>query len=204
MIVQRLQITERHKDILAELANIGTGNAATALSQMLNHEKITLEVPEVKIAPLQFVPESVGDPGQKVAVIILEADSSELSLTILLVLPLPAILSLITKLLPEEVEPLGEMGRSLLMELGNILTGSYLSALSAMTGITFTLTPPGLGLDMAGALLGSVIAEKIMLEDDFILIKTTMHILSQDVEGNVLLLPTAGSLHKIFKQLGDY
>ena len=49
-----------------------------------------------------------------------------------------------------------------------------------------------------------VIAEKIMLEDDFILIKTTMHILSQDVEGNVLLLPTAGSLHKIFKQLGDY
>ena len=196
-------ITEQHKDILAELANIGTGNAATALSQMLDHEKILLEVPEVNISPLQHVPESLGDPGQKIAAIMMEAACDELELTILLALPLPATLSLIDQLLPEGLEPLGEMGRSLLMELGNILTGSYLNALSDMTGLTFTLSPPGLGLDMAGALLGSVIADKAMLEDSFILIKTTMHILSREVEGNLLLLPSAGSLHKILARLGD-
>ncbi|NMA91932.1 MAG: CheY-P-specific phosphatase CheC [Firmicutes bacterium] len=195
-------ITEQHKDILAELANIGTGNAATALSQMLDHEKILLEVPEVNISPLQHVPESLGDPGQKIAAIMMEAACDELELTILLALPLPATLSLIDQLLPEGLEPLGEMGRSLLMELGNILTGSYLNALSDMTGLTFTLSPPGLGLDMAGALLGSVIADKAMLEDSFILIKTTMHILSREVEGNLLLLPSAGSLHKILARLG--
>ncbi len=195
-------ITEQHKDILAELANIGTGNAATALSQMLDHEKILLEVPEVNISPLQHVPESLGDPGQKIAAIMMEAACDELELTILLALPLPATLSLIDQLLPEGLEPLGEMGRSLLMELGNILTGSYLNALSDMTGLTFTLSPPGLGLDRAGALLGSVIADKAMLEDSFILIKTTMHILSREVEGNLLLLPSAGSLHKILARLG--
>ncbi len=202
-MMQKIKITEQDKDILAEMANIGTGNAATALSHMLNHEKITLEVPEVRIAPLQNVPESVGDPEQKVAVIMMEAVSSKLSLTILLVLSFPAIMSLISRLLPEGYEPLGEMGRSLLVELGNILTGSYLGALAAMTGLTFTLAPPVLGLDMAGALLGSVIAEKMMLDDDFILIKTTMHILDENVDGNILLLPTAGSLHTTFQQLGD-
>lgn len=196
------KITESHKDVLAELANIGTGNAATALSQMLNHEKITLEVPEVEIVSLQFVPESLGDPGEKIAIVFLEASSDEIELTVLLALPLPAITALIIKLLPEGFEPLGEMGRSLLMELGNILVSSYLNALSTMTGLTFILTPPELGLDMAGALLGSVIAEKILVEEHFILIKTAMHALSQNIEGNILLLPEADSLEQVFRRLG--
>ncbi len=200
--MQRAKITECRKDVLTELANIGTGNAATALSQMLSHEKITLEVPKVQVVPLQIVPEALGDPEQKIAIVILDASSNEVMLTVLLALPLPAISALIAKLLPKGFEPMGEMGRSLLMELGNILVSSYLNALSAMTGLTFTLTPPELGLDMAGALLGSVIAEKILTEDNFILIKTTMHALNQNIEGNILLLPEAGSLDQIFNRLG--
>ena len=71
-----------------------------------------------------------------------------------------------------------------------------------MTGFTLRLTPPSLGLDMAGALLGSVIAEKMMLEDNFILIKNTMHAFNEDIEGSLLLLPETGSLEKIYRQMG--
>jgi len=195
-------INECHKDLLAELASIGAGNAATALSQMLQDQVITLQVPEVKIAPLQDIPASLGDPEQEVAAVLLEASGDGVSLTVVLVLSLQAAAQLITRLLPEDCDPLGEMGSSLLMELGNILVSSYLGALSTMTGFTLRLTPPSLGLDMAGALLGSVIAEKMMLEDNFILIKNTMHAFNEDIEGSLLLLPETGSLEKIYRQMG--
>lgn len=197
-----MEISEFHRDVLAELANIGAGNAATALSQMLQDRVVTLQVPEVRIAPLQEVPESLGDPEQEIAAVLLEAVSEEIMMTVVLCLSRQAIDLLNARLLPGDYDPLGEMGSSLLMELGNILISSYLGALSTMTGFTLKVTPPSLGFDMAGALLGSVIAEKMMLEDSFILIKTTMNIHEKDIEGSLLLLPETGSLGKIYRQMG--
>ena len=84
--------------------------------------------------------------------------------------------------------------------IGTSLAQSCL--LYTSTGFTLRLTPPSLGLDMAGALLGSVIAEKMMLEDNFILIKNTMHAFNEDIEGSLLLLPETGSLEKIYRQMG--
>ncbi|NLA27323.1 MAG: CheY-P-specific phosphatase CheC [Firmicutes bacterium] len=199
-----MELKEYHRDLLAELANIGAGNAATALSKMLQDLTVTLMVPEVKVAPLQDVPESLGDPEQEIAAVLLEADSDEISLTVVLALTGQSISLLFDKLLPRGYEPFGEIGRSLLMELGNILVSSYLGALSTMTGFVLKVTPPSLGLDMAGALLGSVIADKMMLEDSFILIKTTMRVHNEDIEGNLLLLPETGSLEKIYRQMGVY
>lgn len=197
-----MNINERHKDLLAELANIGAGNAATALSEMLQDQVITLQIPEVKLAPLQDIPGALGDPEQEIAAVLLEAEGEEISLTVVLALSLQAITLLAARLLPKQFDPLGEMGSSLLMELGNILVGSYLGALSTMTGFTFKLTPPILGFDMAGALLGTVVAEKMMLEDHFVLIKNTMHAFNEDVDGSLLLLPETGSLEKIYRQMG--
>ena len=197
-----MEISEFHRDVLAELANIGAGNAATALSEMLQDQIVTLQVPEVRIAPLQEVPESLGDPEQEIAAVLLEALSDGIMMTVVLCLSRQAIDLFNARLLPGDYDPLGEMGSSLLMELGNILISSYLGALSAMTGFTLKVTPPSLGFDMAGALLGSVIAEKMMLEDSFILIKTTMNIYNEDIEGSLLLLPETGSLGKIYRQMG--
>lgn len=197
-----MEIDDYRKDFLAELANIGAGNAATALSKMLQDQRVTLRVPEVKVSSLQDIPGSLGDPEQEIAAVLLEASGNEVTLTMVLALTGPAMDLLFARLLPEERDPPGEMGRSLLMELGNILISSYLVALSAMTGFTLRATPPSMGLDMAGALLGSVIAERMMPEDNFILIKNTMCIHDENIEGSLLLLPETGSLEKIYRQMG--
>jgi len=104
--------------------------------------------------------------------------------------------------MPDHESDNDDMERSLLMELGNIVTASYLNALSFMTGLTIHATPPKLGVDMAGAILGTVIAETKNVEDYLILLKTELEIAYDGIEGSILILPDSGSLGKFFTCLG--
>ena len=57
-------------DALKEVANIGAGHAATALSQ-LTHRRIMISVPEINIARLEEVPGLIGDPQEVVAAVLM-------------------------------------------------------------------------------------------------------------------------------------
>jgi chemotaxis protein CheC len=194
-------ISAQQLDLLKELANIGVGNAVTSLSIMLSDQKIHMRVPEVRVTVLQDVPESLGDPEKAVAATYCQAESELFGLIVLFVLPLKSAENMVIKLMPGVSGELGEMERSVLMELGNIITGSYLSALSFMTGLTFNATPPSLAIDMAGAVFGSVIAETATEEDYLILLKTMVEIEEEEIEGSVLILPDSGSLPMLFDHL---
>ncbi len=195
-------ISSEQQDLLKELANIGVGNAVTSLSSMLGDQPIDMAVPVVKVTPLQDVPDSFGDPESTVAASFCEADCPALGLVLVFVLPLDAAENMINKMLPEGADDSDEMKRSVLMELGNIITGSYLSALSFMTNLTFNASPPRLGIDMAGAILGTVIAETKTVDDQIILLKTELAIESEGIQGSVLILPDSGSLVTLFEYLG--
>jgi len=197
-------ITEEQQDLLKELANIGVGNSVTALSTMLQDQKINMEVPEVRVTPLQDVPDSFGDPESLVAASFCEAECPEIGLVLVFVLPFNAARNLVNKIMPDEVSADDKLEQSALMELGNIITGSYLSALSFMTGLTFQASPPKLGIDMAGAVMGTVIAETKTVDDELILLKTELSIELEDINGSVLILPDSGSLITLFEHLGTF
>jgi len=207
------RVNQARMDMLKELANIGVGNAATSLSQMLEEARVDMEVPEVKLEELQEVPEHLGDPESAVGGVYFEAQSTEedINLVCLFVLPLDSVKYLILKLLPgwasdasdiDVSADMGEMEISMLREVGNIVAGGYLSALSFITGLTFLPSPPQLAVDMSGAIVGAVIAETRLVDDKLILLKTTIHSAQHSIEGNVLILPDEGSLERIFKLMG--
>ena len=216
------QVNEVHLDTLRELANIGVGNAATALSKMLGEETINMKVPQVAVEQLQEVPEHLGDPEDPVSGVYFEAYNrdEDITLIFLFVLPLDSVNHLIHKLLPqgkgchesafngenadasEDALDMGEMELSMLMEVGNIVAGGYLSALSFMTNLTLLSSPPQMAVDMSGAIVGTVIAETRLVDEYLILLKTTIHSEHHALEGNVLILPDEGSLNRIFKLLG--
>src|SRR5207253_461933 len=64
------QLTELERDALREVANIGAGHAATALSQ-LTGGKIMISVPEVSIRPLEEVAGLVGRPESVIAGVLM-------------------------------------------------------------------------------------------------------------------------------------
>lgn len=197
-------------DALREVGNIGAGNAAQALSSMLG-VTIDMSVPSARAVAIEKVPEEVGDelalvaaahlrvhgdaPGEMVFLMSLEAAQR---LTNLLLAQIGAP--------PEEPLEAGltEMQMSALQELSNVLTGSYLNALSQMTNMRLEPTPPALGVDLAGALLSAVVSEVALTTDVALLIETALSDGSVEHTGTerFIFMPSAEGLAEVLRGLG--
>src|SRR6056297_2782203 len=146
-------LTDLQKDALKEIGNIGAGNAATAFSQFLDC-KIDMSVPSVEIMPISDVPELTGDLEENVVGILLKV-MGEAPAGILFILAEDSIKHLLKIILQKEVDMhnLDEVEVSAIKEIGNILSGSYLTAIGQMTGFNLIQSVPGYSFDMAAAIL---------------------------------------------------
>ena len=102
----------------------------------------------------------------------------------------------------DENADFSEMDLSVLQELGNIIAGAYLSAISTMTNLTITATVPSLAVDMAGAILSVPAIEYGKVSDRALLIQSEFNDEGLSVEGYFILIPTLESFDKIFSALG--
>ena len=99
-------------------------------------------------------------------------------------------------------EQFSEMEQSALCEIGNILSGSYLSSLADLTNLSMTPTVPALAMDMAGAILSYGLPQFGEMGDDALLINTTFLEGQNEVEGQFFLIPDPQSFAQIFEALG--
>lgn len=202
------RITSYHLDVLKEIGNIGAGNAATALSKLLN-KSIDMKVPSVRIVTFQEVTELVGGPDNIVAAIFLRIEGDAPG-SMFYMLPIAEAEDLIGKLIGDstfqlQAPPFNELGLSALHELGNILAGSYLSALCDFTKVNMQPSVPALSIDMAGAVLSYGLLEFSQVGDYAIVIDTEINKLEGDSSrstGHFFLLPDPKSFEKIFTSLG--
>jgi len=149
-------VSDLHLDILKEVGNIGAAHAATALSQMVNR-KIDMHVPSVKLVSFDEMFELAGGADETVVGIFLRIEG-DLTGSMFFMLSVESANSFIQILINDHSfdfhsPPFSEMGMSAMQELGNILSGSYLSALSDFTGLKIYPTVPMLGVDMVGAII---------------------------------------------------
>lgn len=196
-------LSEFHCDVLREVGNIGAGNAATALADLLG-EQVYMKVPSVMWLPFNSVPMRLGGPEKAVAGILLDVDSSAPA-SILVVFPWGQACRLLNMLFGRSqgnTVALDEMAVSALQEIGNILAGSYLTSLSNFTGLTFVPGVPALAMDMAGAVLDYVLAEFGQMADQVLLIETEFEAQGTDICSYFFLVPTPGALKAIFTALG--
>ena len=191
-------------DALKEIGNMGAGNAATAFSTLLN-KKIDMTVPQVTILPFDQVAETMGGAESLVAGVFLVVTGGAPS-NFLFILPSSSALVLVDMLTGSTHEEgaieLTEMDQSALMEIGNILTGSYLNALGAFTNLVLIPSPPALAYDMANALLNEVLIEIGQVDDYAIIIETEFFECTRTVKGHFFLIPNPGSLQIILERLG--
>ena len=188
-------------DALREVANIGAGHAATALSQM-TQRTIMIAVPEVNIVPLEEVSDLLGEPDDVIAGVLMHM-MGDLTGRTLLAFPQPsarAICDLVLRRAPGGTAEFGEMERSGLKEIGNILTSAYLNALSDFMGMMLVPSVPSLVIDQAAAVLTTTYLN-FGHERDFVFCVETSFRFGPDDErlsGHFLLLPDIASLRAIF------
>jgi len=198
-----LKLSALQLDALREIGNVGAGNSATALSQIINR-KIDMTVPQVAIMPLNDVPDVVGGPDAMVAGVYLRVFGPAPS-SILFLLPRESAFYLVDMLMGREqgsTKSLTSMDESALMEIGNILAGAYLNALSYFTNLTLLPSIPALAMDMAGAILSVILAQLGQMGDHALVIETEFTTDNDGVKGHFFLIPDPGSLNTIMTAIG--
>src|SRR5262249_22171848 len=130
-------------DALRELANIGSGNAATSLSSLIGRA-VDISVPNALMLPLADAVDAAGPSESEVTVVLLRITGQLDALVLLLFSPQDA--EQVAGLLG--VEPGDPMADSALGEVGNILGASYVAALGTMSGLELELSPPQVVTDM--------------------------------------------------------
>lgn len=196
------QVTENYYDVLKEIGNIGAGNAMTALAQMLQ-SKVDMRVPQVRLLDFSEVGEIMGGEEQIMAGVLLGVEG-DITGSMMFMVEESSARHLIRKItmgmLPEGAE-FEEMGLSAMKEMGNIITGAYLNALSTLTNLKIFPTPPALTVDMAGAIL-SVPAIQFGVYGDKILLIQSQFYDEVELDGYFILIPDMESYSKILTALG--
>lgn len=198
------ELSALEADVLKEVGNIGAGHAATALSTLL-HDPVQLSVTSARACRFGDIPEIVGGAEEIVAGVFLRV-SGEINGTIMFLLPLPSARRLICRLLPEgyQIGEFGELEVSALSEVGNILGGSYLNAISMLSSLQIQQSVPAVAIDMAGAILDIGMIMVGETSDEAIVIDTNISHGDDDIEGHVFLLPDPDSTIPLLKALGGY
>ncbi len=187
-------------DVLKELGNIGAGNATTALASMLQC-KVDMKVPQVRVLDFKDVGALLGGEEQEMAGVYLAVEG-DITGSILFLVKKDVAHHLVKKLMGDMAsDEFGEMERSALKEISNIITGSYLNALSTMTNLVIYPSVPDLAIDMAGAILSVPAIEFGIMGDKILLIQSQI---SDDIEidGFFIMIPDMESYGKILKSLG--
>jgi chemotaxis protein CheC len=190
-------LTTFQLDALRELANIGSGTAGTALSQMLGRS-VDISVPNALVLPLGEAVEAVGEPEEDVTGVVIPLQG-ELDAIVLLVFPVSDAATLCGLL---GVEAGTEVGLSALSEIGNILGASYVGAIAAMTGLDLDLTPPQTVTDMLAAIVSTVLASRSAGTDTAMILDSELTVEGEACSLSFLLLPAAGEVQEVLRRMG--
>ena len=200
------KLNEAQLDAIKEVGNIGTGNAATALSMMLD-KKVEISVPQVKVIPISKIPFLFENPEEVVCSVKMEL-KEDMTGEILLVFDPKTVKILARVLTGMEIADITEMDEftsSMMKEIGNIMCGSYITALAGFTNLFINPEPPELIVDMISAIISEIsIPLALAGEENILLVETLIEIegLEEALQGYLLLVPSVDSLEKLLKALG--
>jgi chemotaxis protein CheC len=193
---------ESQLDAVREIANIGAGHAATALSQVLNRV-IMIDVPEVRIVRLEDVDSLIGEPDEVVAAVMMKVLGDVTGRTVQ-VFPGDSAVRLTSAMLgcPRPAFPSGfdEMHQSTLKEISNIIVGAYLKASSEFMEMLLIMSVPAMAIDMAGAIMTTTFLNFGDERDYVLSVSTRMSLGEEQVQAYFLLIPDGASLNVILRQ----
>ena len=197
------EMGELEFDILKEIGSIGGGNAATALSSMLN-AKVNMSMPAVKVLGFNPALNLLGDPEELVAAIFVEM-SGELEGVMLFILTKEFADEIVQRMLGKggvDMLELDEIDASVLTEIGNIVISSYITAMSSLANVEVELSVPQLAINMLGGIMSVPIAMMGQHSDKIMMITGDFKIDGKALDSTMLLLPDVESLNVLMKKLG--
>lgn len=193
------QYSNMQLDALKEVSNIGVGNAATSLSRLIGH-KIDITVPAVNVVEFNKMLE---ESGEKLVAGIVVRVIGDIPGNILIIFEEKGARKIIEMLTGQIEEEPSEMGISVLCEIGNILSASYMNSITKFTDLAAIPSVPAVSYDMMGAILATSFMEAGQF-DEYILDIETVFLKNDndDFGAHFYYIPVPGSIEKILNKIG--
>ncbi|MHB8157668.1 MAG: chemotaxis protein CheC [Desulfocucumaceae bacterium] len=199
------ELSAIHMDALREISNIGMGNALTALAQLVNR-RVNMNVPVATFMPFENTFSLVGGPEELVSCVSVRT-AGEVPGLVLFLFSSDSTLKLVDMLMGLEIgttTELDEIGQSAVMEVGNVLTGSFVSAIYSMTSLEMKSSVPLFAYDMLSAILTSLMVASGRADEQVLVIETSLfqEQAEANISGHFFMLTEPGSIITLFKALG--
>lgn len=192
-------LTPIQMDALREVGNIGAGNAATALSQLLN-KKVDMAVPSINVVPFDEIFSGIG--GDEIVYGVLVRVLGDTPGNILFVFEKETAINIIETLIGVKEDMVSEMGQSVISEIGNIISASYMNSIAKFTNLTIIPSVPAVAYDMLGAILSTTFIESGQFDEYVLDIETQFLQDNSKISGHFYYIPMPGSLEIILNSLG--
>ncbi|MGI6774722.1 MULTISPECIES: chemotaxis protein CheC [Acetomicrobium] len=196
-----------HLDVIRETVNIGAGNAATALSQLVG-SAVTMDVPKAELVSIYELADRYTSPTKIVSAVYLRFEG-EFSGNMLWIMSDDIAKELVRMLIAKDFgdlsqDQMDQIADSLLVEVGNIVLSSFLNAISAMINCPLPVTVPAIAHDMLGAILDLLAAYYGMVGEVAIISETQLRVAGNEspLSGHVMLLPDPQCLSVLLSKLG--
>ncbi|MFP4402860.1 MAG: chemotaxis protein CheC [Nanoarchaeota archaeon] len=192
-------------EALKELGNIGIGNAAIALSKILD-KKVNMSIPDTSFIPITTFSDHFGGP-DSIVMTIFSPILGELSGETLFIFSQQSGKGLVDLMMGNEpgntVNELDEMGESAFKEMANIFVGTYLNAISDMMNIKLLPGVPIVATDMVESILNIFLLKNGEYADNILCSKANISIDGHKVDGDFIFLFDLESLQKIVKKIKE-
>lgn len=198
---QTLKLNELQKDALKEVGNIGAGHAATALSQLLN-TKINLTEPRIDVIKFRDLATRVGHENRVIAGLHMYVRGEAPGQMVVIFDREQALdfVNVFIKRIIGDIQVFDSIVDSTLKELGNIIAGSYLTAIIQLTGINLLPSVPTLSYGTIQAAFRTLMS--ILPDQDVFLIESSFLDKEKQVSGQFILIPETGSLGPLLSVFG--
>lgn len=189
-------LSDFHFDALKEVGNIGIGHATTSLAQMVNR-RVDISLPDLKLIPFSEVSPLVKKEDPVVGIVLeLKGDAEGYLLLLLSKNDAKSLIKLIVGEVSDN-DSFDEMEQSVLKELGNIMTGTYVTALSDFLGLSLGLSTPSQVYDMADAIVNEAIGSMNTDASEILFMNTEFMVKSEQLDGKLLIFTDSSSISRI-------
>lgn len=201
--------TDIQLDAIREVGNIGTGNAATALSKLLSC-MIDMAVPKVGVVSIYELSQHFGDPDQQIAAVFVRSLGG-FGCSLIFIQQEEDAMQMVDLLLkqqfgegnvPADLPP--ELSDSALSELGNIILSSFLNAINLLIGTEHQISVPGVAHDMLSSILDVVASLFGQMGEVALLVDTKLCVGSveeSNVSGNIIMIPDPDAIEMLLRRL---
>lgn len=186
------------RSAIKEIVNIGGGNAATSLSQLIN-QPVRMDVPTLELMEYEEVFETIRSEDTAVKVVLVRLRDGEGSFVFVVE---PEYACELAKMMISTDEEVSEdLVDSAVRELVNILVNSFLNATMKILNKNLTASVPLVTVDMFGSVLTSLYMEQSYFDSKIIIVKNEFWSQGKKIEGSLYFVPDQDFVQEIINEI---